>query len=144
MRIPIWWLCLSYMRSLVENKFLVFFEGFLFVFPLFFSIMPLMYRWNKKTYRHTLRKIFYRIKSHSGYIRIMTLPFALRISLAIFLFLFGIIGLLTPIPAGWIMILLACVLVFGLRTVRRYSTGLFFRLRLHRVIEYIRYHWRNR
>ena len=99
---------------------------------------------SKKTYRHTLRKIFYRIKSHSGYIRIMTLPFALRISLAIFLFLFGIIGLLTPIPAGWIMILLACVLVFGLRAVRRYSTGLFFRLRLHRIIEYIWYHWRNK
>ncbi len=99
---------------------------------------------SKKTYRTYLRNIFYRVRIHPWYQRLMMLPLWIRMGLAIFLFLFGIVGLLTPIPAGWIMILLSCVLVFGLRAVRRYSTGLFFRLRLHRFIEYVRYKWSNK
>ena len=41
MRIPIWWLCLSYMRSLVENKFLVFLRDF-YLSSLYFSLSCLL------------------------------------------------------------------------------------------------------
>ena len=66
-----------------------------------------MHRPTKRTYRQILRDLFYRIRVHTWYMRVMALPFFLRLTLAIVLFLFGIIGLLTPIPAGWVMILSA-------------------------------------
>ncbi|MBC7498623.1 hypothetical protein H7170_03215 [Candidatus Gracilibacteria bacterium] len=69
----------------------------------------------------------------------MLLPLGLRIFFAVFLFLFGIVGLLTPIPAGWLMILASGVLVFGLRVIRRYSVRAFFMLRLHMLYEWIRF-----
>lgn len=65
-----------------------------------------------KTYKEKFREIFYRIRIHPWYQRIMLLPLGLRIFFAVFLFLFGIVGLLTPIPAGWLMILASGVLVF--------------------------------
>lgn len=98
-----------------------------------------MHRIRKKTYKEKFRDLFYRIRVHPWYQRIMLLPIGVRVLLALFLFLFGIVGLLTPIPAGWIMILASGVLVFGLRVVRRHSVRLFFMLRLHRVYEWIRY-----
>lgn len=55
----------------------------------------------------------------------MMFPLWLRVFFAVFLFLFGIVGLLTPIPAGWVMILASGVLVFWLRVVRRYSIRIF-------------------
>jgi hypothetical protein len=58
----------------------------------------------QKSYRQKIREIFYRVKIHPYYQKIMSLPFWMRMMLAIFLFCFGVIGLLTPIPAGWLMI----------------------------------------
>ena len=94
----------------------------------------------KKTYRQRMRDIFARIKSYPLYVRIMNLPLWVRGIFAVLLFLFGIIGLLTPIPAGWVMIALAFVLIFGLKVVRRQLVRLFFFLRLHHVIAW----WKSR
>jgi hypothetical protein len=41
------------------------------------------------------------------------------------------------------MIVTAGVLVFGIRVVKRHSVRLFFMLRLHRVIEWVRYMWKK-
>jgi uncharacterized membrane protein len=98
-----------------------------------------MFRYPKKNYRQKFREIFAQIRDHRLYQKIMDLPMWIRITLAIFLFLFGIVGLLTPIPAGWVMIMASGVLIFGLHTVKKKSIRLFFMLRLHRIYEYIRF-----
>ena len=103
-----------------------------------------MNRYPNKTYKQKFREIFYRVRIHPWYQRIMLLPIGVRIFFAIFLFLFGLIGLVTPIPAGWVMILASGVLVFGLRVVRRHSVRLFFMLRLHRAYEWVRYRMKKR
>ena len=98
-----------------------------------------MYRYPNKTYRQKFREIFTQIRDHRWYQRVISLPRWIRWSMAIFLLLFGIVALVTPIPAGWMMILASGVLVFGLHPVRKQSIRLFFMLRLHRVYEYIRF-----
>lgn len=67
---------------------------------------------SNKTYKENLREIFYQIRIHPWYQRIILLPFWVKWCMSIFLFLFGIVGLLTPIPAGWVMIMTAGVLIF--------------------------------
>lgn len=67
---------------------------------------------NKRTYRQTLKNFFYQVRIHPWYQKVMILPLWVRICISVFLFLFGIVGLLTPIPAGWVMILGAFALVF--------------------------------
>jgi hypothetical protein len=103
-----------------------------------------MFRKPTKTYRDRLRDVFYQIRVHPWYERIMLLPFPVRLIAAIFLFFCGIIGLVTPIPAGWLMILASGVLIFGIRVIQRHSVRLFFMLRLHRVHEWIVYHTKRK
>ena len=93
----------------------------------------------KKTYRQWFKEVFYRIKIHPIYQKTILLPFSLRLVLSTLLFLFGIVGLLTPIPAGWVMIGISAILIFGLRLVRRHSLRIFFLLRLHKVWEWVKY-----
>ena len=97
----------------------------------------------KATYRLHLKELFYKIKGHPLFERVMILPFSLRIFLGFLLFIFWAIGLFTPIPAWWVMIGIAATLVFGIREAQRYSIRLFFLLRIHKLLHFFRYRLRR-
>ncbi|MBP9812123.1 hypothetical protein KBC86_01965 [Candidatus Gracilibacteria bacterium] len=97
----------------------------------------------KASYRLHLKELFARIKTNPYYERIMVLPASLRFFLGFLLFIFGMIGLLTPIPAGWVFIGISATIVFGIREARRYSVRIFFLLRIHKLLHFFRYRIRR-
>ncbi|NRH21216.1 hypothetical protein HOO68_04175 [Candidatus Gracilibacteria bacterium] len=77
------------------------------------------------------KKVFHVAKQHSWLEQILDLPTPIRYIIGILCIVIGIIGIFTPIPFGFVFILVGMILFYGFAKTRNMTFRLIYWLRLH-------------
>lgn len=93
-----------------------------------------------------IRTLFSEAKASPYWEKIKKLPIVLRYIVGVFLILFGILGIFTPIPAGVVFFMIGLALCIGLRRARSWTLGFVHLTHLHILYGkvYVWWHTRNR
>ena len=78
-----------------------------------------------------IHQVFHIAKQQTWLQKIKALPLPLRYSIAIGLILFGILGILTPIPLGFVFFISGIIVLVGFQKTRNIIFSFVYRLRLH-------------
>jgi hypothetical protein len=98
----------------------------------------------KKLLRIKLENLFYAVHTSSYWEKVKKLPLILRYFVGTLLVLFGLLGMITPIPAGIVFFLIGIALMIGLKRVKSGVFSIIHTLRLHILYGKIYTWWHER
>lgn len=91
-----------------------------------------------------IHQVFHNAKRQTWMQKVKSLPLPLRYSIAAGLVLFGILGILTPLPLGFLFLLSGVILLFGFQKTRDIIFRVVYGLRLHILYGKVYVWWMRR